>query len=192
MRVRRKCARAASGLRIPRRLVLSTMARSYNTRALERPSVTAMSVKPIPEDYHTITPVLTVDGGVAALEFYERAFGAEVRLKLVMGGKLMHSELRVGDSIFSVSDAFPEFGSVAPDGSQPVPVALLLYTEDVDALYDRAIAAGATEVNRPADQFHGDRAGSLRDPYGHRWMLATHTEDMSEAEMQRRTEEAMA
>ena len=151
-----------------------------------------MSVKPIPEDYHTLTPVLTVEGGVDALAFYERAFGAEVRSKLVMGGKLMHSELRVGDSIFSVSDAFPEFGSVAPDAAAPVPLALLLYTEDVDGLYDRAIAAGATEVNRPADQFHGDRAGSLRDPYGHRWMLATHTEDMSEEELQRRTEEAMA
>jgi PhnB protein len=151
-----------------------------------------MSVTPIPEDYHTLTPVLTVAGGVEALGFYERAFGAEVRRKLVMGGKLMHSELRVGDSLFCVSDAFPEFGSVAPDPAEPVPLALLIYTEDVDGLYDRALAAGAIEVNRPADQFHGDRAGSLRDPYGHRWMLATHTEDMSEAEMQRRTEEAMA
>jgi PhnB protein len=151
-----------------------------------------MSVKPIPEDYHTLTPVLTVAGGVEALNFYERAFGAEVRMKLVMGGKLMHSELRIGDSIFSVSDAFPEFGSVAPDPNAAVPMALLLYTEDVDGLYDRAIAAGGIEVNRPADQFHGDRAGSLRDPYGHRWMIATHTEDMTEEEMQRRTEEAMA
>jgi PhnB protein len=151
-----------------------------------------MSVKPIPEGYHTITPVLAVDGGVEALGFYERAFGAEVRLRLVLGGKLMHSEIRIGDSIVGVSDAFPEYGSAAPDPDAPMPVALLIYTEDVDALYDRAIAAGCIEVNRPADQFHGDRAGSLRDPYGHRWMLATHTEDMSEEEMQRRTEEAMA
>jgi PhnB protein len=151
-----------------------------------------MTVKPVPEGFHTITPVLTVKGGLAALDFYERAFGAEVRLKLVMGEKLMHSELKIGDSIFSVSDAFPEFGSVAPDPGEPVPLALLLYTEDVDALYDRAIAAGATEVNRPDDQFHGDRAGSLRDPFGHRWMLATHIEDLSEEELQRRTEAAMA
>src|SRR4051812_43643497 len=155
MRVRRKCARAASGLRIPRRLVLSTMTRSYNTGRAGRLSVVAMSVKPIPEGFHTLTPVLTVDGGVEALDFYERAFGAEVRLKLVMGGKLIPSELRVGDSFFSISDAFPDLGSVAPDAAEPVPVALLLYTEDVDGLYARAIAAGATEVNRPADQFHG-------------------------------------
>jgi len=150
-----------------------------------------MSVKPIPEGHHTVTPVLAVEGGVEALDFYERAFGAEVRLKLVMGGKLMHSELLIGDSIVSVSDSFPEYGSVAPDPAAPVPVALLIYTEDVDALYDRAIAAGAVDVNRPNDTFHGDRAGSLRDPYGHRWMLATHTEDVSEEELQRRTEEAM-
>ena len=80
----------------------------------------------------------------------------------------------------------------APKPDEPLSASILIYTEDVDALYDRAIAAGATELNRPADQFHGDRAGSLKDPYGHRWMLATHTEDMSEEEMQRRTEEAMA
>src|SRR5918997_380465 len=129
-----------------------------------------MTVKPIPEGYHSLTPNLTVANGLEALTFYEQAFGAEVIRKLVMGGKLMHSELRIGDSIFSVSDPF----------------------EDFAALYARAIAAGASELNRPADQFHGDRAGSLKDPFGHRWMLATHTEDMSEEEMQRRTEEAMA
>jgi PhnB protein len=151
-----------------------------------------MPVKPIPEGFHTVTPVLSVEGGVEALGFYERAFGAEVRLKLVMGGKLMHSELRIGDSLVCVSDPFPEFGSVAPDIDAPVPVALMIYTEDVDALYDRAVDAGATAVNRPADTFHGDRAGSLRDPYGHRWMICTHIEDMSEEELQRRTEEAMA
>ena len=151
-----------------------------------------MSVKPIPEGFHSVTPVLAVNGGVEALGFYERAFGAEIRLKLVMGGKLMHSELRIGDSIFSVSDPFEDFGLAAPAEGQPLSSSILIYTEDVDALYDRALAAGATELNRPSDQFHGDRAGSLKDPYGHRWMLATHTEDMSEAEMQRRTEEAMA
>jgi PhnB protein len=151
-----------------------------------------MTAKPIPEGFHSLTPCLTVDRGLEALDFYVQAFGAEVLRKLVMGEKLMYSELRFGDSIFSVNDAFPEFGSDAPKPGEPNSMALLIYVEDVDALYDRAIAAGATEVNRPADQFHGDRAGSLKDPFGHRWMLATHTEDMSEAEMQRRTEEAMA
>jgi PhnB protein len=151
-----------------------------------------MTVKPIPDGFHTVTPCLTVEGGVEALEFYERAFGAEVLRRLVMSGKLMYSELRVGGSIVCLSDPFPEFGSAAPDRDGPVPVALMIYTEDVDAVYARAVEAGATGVNPPADQFHGDRAGSLRDPYGHRWMIVTHTEDMSEAEMQRRTEEAMA
>ena len=151
-----------------------------------------MTVKPIPDPYRSLTPNLTVDRGLEALGYYERAFGAEVVRKLVMGGKLMHSELRIGDSIVSVSDPFEDFGLAAPVAGRPVSSSILIYTEDVDALYDRAIAAGATELNRPSDQFHGDRAGSLRDPYGHRWMLATHTEDMSEEEMQRRTEEAMA
>ena len=151
-----------------------------------------MTAKPIPEGFHSLTPVLTVANGLEALDFYERAFGAEVLRKLVMGGKLMYSELRFGDSIFSVNDPFEDFGMAAPKPDEPISVSLLIYTEDVDALYDRAIEAGATELNRPADQFHGDRAGSLKDPYGHKWMLATHTEDMSEAEMQRRTEEAMA
>ena len=150
------------------------------------------AVKPIPEGFHTVTPVLAVEGGVEALGFYERAFGAEVRLKLVMGGKLMHSELQVGTSIVCISDSFPEFGSVAPTADAPVPVALMIYTEDVDALHERAVAAGATSVTAPNDTFHGDRACSLRDPYGHRWMICTHIEDMDEAEMQRRTEEAMA
>jgi PhnB protein len=151
-----------------------------------------MTAKPIPEGFHSLTPSLTVANGLEALDFYERAFGADVLRKLVMDGKLMYSELRLGDSIFMVSDPFEDFGQAAPEAGKPLSSALLIYTEEVDALYDRAIEAGATELNRPADQFHGDRAGSLKDPFGHRWMLATHTEDMSEEEMQRRTEEAMA
>jgi PhnB protein len=151
-----------------------------------------MTAKPIPEGYHSLTPNLTVANGLEALSFYEQAFGAEVIRKLVMGGKLMHSELRIGDSIFSISDPFEDFGLAAPQPDAPLASSILIYTEDVDALYDQAIAAGATELNRPSDQFHGDRAGSLKDPYGHRWMLATHIEDMSEEEMQRRTDEAMA
>ncbi len=151
-----------------------------------------MTAKPIPEGFHSLTPSLTVASGLEALDFYTRAFGAEVLRKLVMDGKLMYAELRLGDSIFMVSDPFEDYGQAAPKPDEPLSSSILIYTEDVDALYDRAIGAGATELNRPADQFHGDRAGSLKDPYGHRWMLATHTEDMSEEEMQRRTEEAMA
>jgi PhnB protein len=148
-----------------------------------------MTAKPIPDPYRSITPNLTVEHGLDALDYYRRAFGAEVVRKLVHDGKLMHSELRLGDSLITVAEPFP--GSVAPDPEQPVSASLLLYTEDVDAVYARAVREGATPVNEPADQFHGDRAGSLRDPFGHRWMLATHTEDMSEAEMQRRMEAVM-
>ena len=151
-----------------------------------------MSVKPIPDGYRTITPCLVVSDGLEAIGFYERAFGAEVVRKLVMGGKLMHAELRIGDSLINVNDPFEEFGIAAPKPDEPLPASMLIYTEDADAFYTRAVEAGATGVNPPADQFHGDRAGSLRDPYGHRWMIATHTEDMSEEEMQRRTEEAMS
>ena len=146
--------------------------------------------QPIPEGYHTLTPCLVVDDGLAALDFYGRAFGATVRRKLVMGGKLMHSELQLGDSLFCVNEPFPE--SRAPEPGEASTISMLVYVEDADALQDRAVEAGASIINKVADQFHGDRAGSLRDPFGHRWMLATHTEDMSEEEMQRRMEEVMA
>jgi PhnB protein len=148
--------------------------------------------KPIPEGFHSITPGLVVADGIEALGFYERAFGAEVQRRLVMGDKLMHSELRIGDSIVTVSEAFPEFGIVAPDPEHPVASSLMIYCEDAGALQERAVEAGASLLNKVSDQFHGDRAGSIRDPYGHRWILATHTEDMSDEEMQRRMEEAMA
>ena len=148
--------------------------------------------QPIPEGYRTITPGLVVDGAAEALEFYERAFGAEVVRRLEMGGKIMHAELRIGDSLVTVNDEMPEFGLKAPDRDAPVPASLLIYTEDADALHARAVQAGASEINPVSDQFHGDRAGSVRDPYGHRWAIATHTEDMSQEEMQRRMEQAMA
>jgi PhnB protein len=148
--------------------------------------------KPIPEGYHSVTPLLAVDGGAEALDFYERAFGAEVRGRLEAGGKIMHAELRIGDSIVTLADEMPEYGNKAPEADAPVPVSLLIYCEDADALFARAVEAGATPVNPPSDQFHGDRAGSLRDPFGHRWMIATHTEDVAWDEMQRRMEEWMA
>jgi PhnB protein len=147
---------------------------------------------PIPDPYRSLTPSLVVDGGVEAIDFYRRAFGAEVVRKLEMGGKIMHAELRVGDSLFTLNDAMPDFGFVAPGPEGNQHTSILIYTEDVDALHARAVEAGAETINPPSDQFHGDRAGSVRDPYGHRWALATHIEDMTEEEMQQRMEEAMA
>ena len=108
-----------------------------------------------------------------------------------MNDRIMFAELRVGDSLFTLADPMPELGH-GPDPDAPVSSWITLYTEDVDAVYARAVEAGATAINEPVDQFHGDRAGSLRDPFGHRWALAAHTEDMTEAEMQRRMEEAFS
>ncbi len=152
-----------------------------------------MTVKPIPEGFHSVTPVLAVDGGVEALAFYERAFGAEVlRQAWCWAASSCTPSCASATRSSACPTRSPSTARSRPKADQPVPVALMIYTEDVDALYARAVEAGATAVNEPNDTFHGDRAGSLRDPYGHRWMLCTHIEDMSEEEMQRRTEEAMA
>ena len=148
--------------------------------------------KPIPDGFRSVTPNLVVDGGLDALDFYARAFGAEFGRKLTAGDKLMYAEMRIGDSLVMVCDAMPEYGLQAPDSDAGVPVSLMIYTEDADALHARAVEAGATSINEVSDQFHGDRAGSVRDPFGHRWAIATHTEDMSGEEMQRRMDEWMA
>jgi PhnB protein len=144
------------------------------------------NVPPIPAGYHTVTPNLVVDGGLAALEFYERAFGAEIVSRLESGGKLMHGEIRIGDSLISLCDPMPEYGLAAPDRDGPVSSSIGLYVEDADAVHARAVAAGASQINPVADQFHGDRAGSVRDPFGHRWSISTHIEDVSVEEMERR------
>jgi len=147
-------------------------------------------VKPIPDGYRSVTPTLVVDGGARALDFYERAFGAVVVSRLEAGGMLVHGEIRIGDSLVTVCDSMPGYGLRAPDREAPVPSSLGIYCEDVDALHARAVAAGATEINAVADQFHGDRTGSVRDPFGHRWSIATHIEDVSPEEMERRMAES--
>jgi PhnB protein len=147
---------------------------------------------PIPHGFHTLTPAVVVDGGAAALDFYARAFGAEVTLRLDMGELVAHSEVRIGDSMVYVCDPMPDYGLVAPDGSGAVSASLLIYCEDADAAHARAVQAGATVLSEVSDQFHGDRVGAVRDPFGHRWVIATRTEDMSAAEMQRRMDAWMA
>jgi PhnB protein len=144
------------------------------------------NVQPIPEGYRTVTPNLVVDGGLAALDFYARAFGAEIVSRLESGGMLMHGEIRIGDSLITLCDAMPDYGLVAPDRDAPVTSSIGLYVEDADAVHAQAVAAGATQINPVSDQFHGDRAGSLRDPFGHRWSISTHIEDVSAEEMERR------
>jgi PhnB protein len=152
-----------------------------------------MSVKPIPEGYHTLTPFLTVRNAVRAIEFYKQAFGAQERgVAKGPDGKVMHAELKIGDSVIMLSDEFPEFGSLSPQSVGGSPMGLHIYTENVDAAFDRAVKAGAQVEMPVSDQFWGDRYGKLKDPFGHKWSIATHVKDMSADEMKRSMDDAMA
>jgi PhnB protein len=149
-----------------------------------------MAAKPIPEGYHTLTPYLIVKGAAAAIAFYKAAFGASELLRLAgPSGTVGHAEMKIGDSIFMLADEYPEMGAVAPPGTGAHSVSFLVYVPDVDAAFARAIAAGAAEVKPLSVEFYGDRAGTLRDPFGHQWTLATHVEDVSPEEMDRRARE---
>lgn len=152
-----------------------------------------MSVKPIPEGYHTLTPFLTVKDASRAIEFYKQAFGAQQRGEVAKGpdGKVMHAELKIGDSIIMLSDEFPDHGVLSPQSSGGAGVGLHIYVEGVDAAFDRAVKAGAQVEMPVTDQFWGDRYGKLKDPFGHKWSIATHTKDMSADEMKRSMDEAM-
>ena len=143
-------------------------------------------VKPIPEGYHSVTPYLVVDDAAGAIEFYRQAFGAEERFRLPMGDKIGHAEIKIGDSFVMLADEFPEMDHVGPKARGGTTVSLLIYVPDVDAAFRQAIAAGATELRPLENQFWGDRMGTLTDPFGHQWSLATHVEEVSEAEMQER------
>jgi len=153
-----------------------------------------MSVKPIPDGYHTLTPFLTVRDASRAIDFYQQAFGADVLGGVAKGpdGKVMHAELKIGDSIIMLSDEFPEFGSLSPQSGGSTSMGLHIYVDDVDHAFDRAVKAGA-HVDMPvADQFWGDRYGRLKDPFGHKWSLATHKRDVSPEEMKRDMDEAFS
>ena len=141
-------------------------------------------VRPIPEGYHTVTPYLSVDGAAAAIEFYKSAFGAKELFRMTdEGGRVGHAELQIGDSRLMLADEYPEMSFRGPKFLGGTPVMLHLYVDDVDTWFARAVAAGA-RVSRPVrDEFYGDRTGSVEDPFGHRWSLATHVRDVSEEEM---------
>ena len=144
-------------------------------------------MKPIPDGYHCVTPYLIVSGAAAALDWYARALGAEVTVRMDgPGGKLMHAEFRLGDSMLMLADEFPEMVARSPASLGGTPVGFCLYVPECDAVFARAVAAGA-RVERPLqDQFYGDRSGTVIDPYGHKWTIATHVEDVSPQEMERR------
>jgi PhnB protein len=143
------------------------------------------------EDFHTITPHLTVRGVSEAVEFYRRAFGAsELYRNMAPDGKsVMHAELMLGDSRFLLHDEFPEHGEVSPLDGPPTGVKLHLYVDDVDDIYERTIAAGATVLMPLQDCFWGDRYAIVRDPFGHRWSMATRIEDLSPRQLQKRAVE---
>ena len=145
------------------------------------------SVKPIPDDYPRVIPSLVVDGAAQAIDFYLGVLGATERLRMDgPDGRIGHAELQIGESVIFVADEFPEMEFVGPKKIGGSPVTLMVYVEDVDATFDRATKAGA-KVTRPVeDQFYGDRVGQFEDPFGHRWSVATHVEDVSPEEMQKR------
>ena len=150
--------------------------------------------KAIPEGYHALTPYLAIEGAAQAIEFYKKAFGAkEIARMPGPGGKLMHAELTIGDSHLMLSDACPEMGgNPGPKALGGSPASVHLYVEDVDTVYNRAVAAGAQGKMPPTDMFWGDRFSKLTDPFGHEWSVATHVEDVAPAEMGQRAAMAMA
>ena len=149
-------------------------------------------VKAIPDGYPQVIPSLAVDGAAAAIDFYCEVFGATVRMRMDgPDGRVGHAELQLGDSVVMLADEFPEMDHRGPRSVGGTPVTLSVYVEDVDATFAAAVAAGARELRAVEDQFYGDRVGQFEDPFGHRWSVGTHVEDVSEEEMARRAEAAM-
>ena len=151
-----------------------------------------MATKPIPEGYRTVTPYLIVKGAAEAIEFYKRAFGAKELLRMAdPHGRVGHAEIKIGDSVIMLADEHPAMGYRAPHSLGGSSVSILLYLEDVDAVFERALKAGAKAQRPVANQFYGDRTGTLEDPFGQVWTVATHVEDVPPEEMRRRAEAAM-
>ena len=152
-----------------------------------------MATKPIPEGYHTVSPYLAVDGAAEAIEYYKKAFGAKERGRMeAPDGKIAHAEIEIGDSVVMLSDPFPQFLTRPPKELGGTSASVMMYVEDVDAFVKRAVDAGATIEMEVADQFWGDRFGSVQDPFGHVWSIATHVEDVPPEEMAERAKAAMA
>ena len=150
------------------------------------------TVNPIPDGYHSVTPYLCIKSAVRAIEFYQQAFGAQELMRITnSGGKVGHAEIQIGASRVMLADEFPEMNALSPQSLGGSPVTLHLYVEDVDALAEQAVAAGMKVLHPVADQFYGDRGGLLEDPFGHKWWIATHKEDVPPDELQKRAAAAM-
>ncbi|MFF3215817.1 VOC family protein [Streptomyces sp. NPDC002886] len=150
-----------------------------------------MTVQPVPEGYPRVTPYLCIDGAAAAIDFYVAVLGARERMRMAApGGKIGHAELELGSSVIMLADEHPAIGFRSPKSVGGTPVTLHVYAEDVDAVFAKALARGATELRPVRDEFYGDRTGQFEDPFGHRWSIATHIEEVPPEEMERRSEEA--
>ena len=147
-------------------------------------------VQPIPPGYHTITPYIIVKDAHKAIDFYQRALGAELLFKMdAPGGKIGHSELKIGDSRIMMADEHPDIGAVAPEGKTRS-FSLMVYVPDVDRVFNQAIAAGAKVINPLENKFYGDRMGTIEDPFGHQWHLGMTVENVSPEEMEIRAKKA--
>lgn len=147
------------------------------------------TVKKIPDGFHAITPYLSVVDAVSAIRFYQQVFGAKEIGRIAMpDGSVGHAELQIGDSKLMLAEEMPAWGNKSPATLGGSPVGIALYVDDVDAVFRRALDAGAKEVEAVKDQFYGDRSGTLSDPFGHKWHILTHIEDVSFSEMQKRTD----
>jgi PhnB protein len=144
-------------------------------------------VKPIPAGYHTATPYLVIKGAAKAIEFYKKAFDAtEIMRMPAPGGKVGHAEIKIGDSNIMLADEFPEMDALSPQTVGGTSTSIMLYVEGVDAVVTRAVAAGAKLKEPVKNQFYGDRSGCITDPFGHRWIISTHVEDVAPEEMKKR------
>jgi PhnB protein len=151
-----------------------------------------MATKPIPDGYHSVTPYLIVKGGADAINFYKRAFGAVELMRMASpDGRIGHAEIKIGDSVMMLADEHPEMGHRSPQSLGGAGVSLMVYVDKVDEVFRQAVASGAKELQPLKNQFYGDRSGTLEDPFGHQWTLATHIEDVAPDEMRRRAEKFM-
>jgi PhnB protein len=148
------------------------------------------NVKPIPDGYPQVIPYLIVDGAADAIEFYNQVLGTKERMRMGGGGKVGHAELELGDSMIMLADESPDSPAKSPKGRDGSPVTISLYLEDVDGVWAKAMAAGAKELRPPTDQFYGDRTAQFEDPWGHRWNIGTHVEDVPPEEMEKRAKAA--
>jgi PhnB protein len=150
-------------------------------------------VKPIPDGYPRVTPYLHVDGADKAIEFYSKILGATERMRMPgPDGKIGHAELQIGDSVIMLADEFPDMGVRGPKTVGGTPVTVMVYVDDVDQAFERALQSGATALRPVENQFYGDRSGEFEDPFGHRWNVATHVEDVPPDEMAKRAADMMS